>query len=122
RTDKVSDALRDRSALIAWKRAVEVHAVVGRIAHAGIERRHVQGWNQNDAAANPFRLNFAEQMFNGDGTFVLIAMRGADRDQAAPGRLLTPGDDRHRNQVIAPVSGMLKANEVVASAGRSEID
>jgi hypothetical protein len=82
---------------------VQVHAIVpDGIALAGAKCGGVQHRDQDDPAA-PFRLfELGCEVLQRNRSLVLIAMRGAERNQALARPRLRPDQHRHRDQVVAP--------------------
>ena len=102
---------------------VEVEAVVPRalpVADAeggGVEDRH-----QQDAAEDIPGADLAQQVLDRHRALVLVAVAGAEGDQAFPRTRLRADDDGQGNQVASPDAGMGQADPVVAPTRALEVD
>ena len=121
--DAVRDAAERRPAGAVDEGAIEIDAIVqSRIAGSGLERRHVEHWNEDDAPVDGFDVDVAHQMADRDRPFIFVAVIGAERDQPLSRLGFRSDHHRQRNEMIAPDRIMFERDVIVAAALRFEIE
>ena len=105
------------------KNAIQVETVVPTaFALADVEGGHIEYGHQHQASQHVLGADFAQQVFKGHGTFVLVAVVAAEGDQALPRSRLRSHDHGEWDQVTAPDAGVAQRDPVVAAAGTLQID
>ena len=100
------------------ERTVQVDAIVlCAVARVGAERGDVEHRDQNDAAQHIGRIDIAQQMADGDGPFIFVAMVGAEADKPLASGGVRADHDGKRDEVITPDLVVLQRDVIVPLPG-----
>ena len=122
--DAVGDPRHGRGGARAFDEdPVEVEAVVpGALARPDPEGGGVEDRHQHHAAEHVPGADLPEQVLDRHRPLVLVAVAGAERDQALPRTRLRADDDGQGDQVTSPDAGVGQGDPVVAPARAFEIE